>query len=252
MNLEGKDVDDLSNLLTDYFDTSKDCWAEVRSMKTRFEISNKSDMDAEFPSTKGEAQNLVRSMLEDDREQELLSYLINKVPNHDEYMPILNKCGFTIEGNNGKFSLAILSGEILNEEEEKVILYLEKNASSKTMNYLQKAKQDFDAGNYYSTVSNCRMALESVTKNGCFSQGIDELVKQELIQEGDKSRKSEGWFLRAMYGINSTLGPHTSSSSPTTTFEQALLCMVTTKSTIRFILKKLEEAKTQEIDLQEW
>lgn len=252
MNFSGKDVDDLSNFITDYFDHSRDCWAEVRSMKTRFEITNESDYDAEFPSTKGEAQNLVYKMLEDGRERELFSYLINKDPNPDVYLPILNKHGLTIEESNGKISLATLSGKILEEEEEKVISYLESNAPSNTIQYLQKAKQDFDTGDYYATISNCRIALDSLTKNGNFSHGISELVQHGLIIEGDNLRKNEGLLLRAMFGFNSTLGSHTSSSRPTPTFEQALLSIVTTKSIIRFVLKKLEEAKNQGINLQEW
>ena len=168
MNLNGKEIDDICNFLNDYFDNSRDCWAEVRSMKTRFEISNDSDYDAEYPSIKGESQNLVYLMIESDREHELFSYLINKDPNPDLYLPILNKHGLTIEEKDGMYSLATLSGKILEKEEEQVTSYIETNASSDTLGYLQKAKQDFDVGDYYATISNCRLALESLTKEGRF------------------------------------------------------------------------------------
>jgi hypothetical protein len=251
LNLTGTETDDLTEIVLEYLKGRNDDWADLSSIKIRFEVYD-SGVESEFVTLKGEVQQTIYQIIEKSKEEEFLTYLINKDLNHEVYLSILNNHNLTIEKVGDKYSLSPLTSKILEEEEKLVVDYLEKNASPRTINYVQKAKESFDNGDYYNTISNCRLALESLTKEGDFQKGLNELKSHGLIIEGDNRRKNEGIILSAMYGFNSTLGSHASSQRAMATFEQALFSMVTTKSTIRFILKKLEEAKEKNIILQEW
>ena len=246
MKLRDQDIVALAELLTEYLESSGG-WTELGSMGRAIGLSESSGS-----TIKEAAHSFIRHVAENYLEREVLDYLIKHDSNRDAYTSILNKHGLAIEKNGDEFVLAELSGKIFKEEENEIFSYLESHAPPKTMQYLQKAKEYFDSKNYCDTISNCRLALESLTNNGEFSQGVDELVKNDLILDGDKGRKNEGRLLRAIFGFNSTLGSHTGASKPDATFEQALLSMMITKSIIRFLLKKIEEANDRKIDLQEW
>jgi len=255
IKLKGPDVDELCEIVLDYVVQMRDGWPEIRSMRTRFDIDWDSTPDMYDHTFKRSVQDVIYSIGSEKSDfYDFFSYMVDKDrPNSSRYDSILKKYGYTIEDNGEKYILVPLTGETFQMEIEQLQGYVENNAPQKTLDHLKEAKEKFAQNDFDGCLSECRMALESLTKNGNFARGITELVSFGLITDNnDPSRKDDGWLLKAIYGYDSTIGSHSSAGAQSATSDQALMGLLITPSTIRFILKKLQELKKQNQTLQEW
>lgn len=256
IRLKDVDVDELCDIVLDYVTDKKDGWAEIRSMRMRFSVGYDTADGFTVPFTlKRSVQDIIYFINnEESNFYDFFSYIINKGGlNYDRVESILKKYGYTIEDNGGKYILVPLTGETFQEEIEQLQGFIENNAPQKTLEHLKEAKEKFAKNDFDGCLSECRMALESLTKNGNFARGITELVNCGVITDNnDALRKDEGWLLKSIYGYDSTVGSHSSAGSPPATSEQAFMGLMITQSTMRFILKKLQELKQRNIQSQEW
>lgn len=247
----GKDLQELCETVLDYVKRGKGNHRYgVLAMRFDFEA----DLAGEWEEAPIESYvySLVVEM--NDRKQlfEFLDYLVDvDKANHPRYNIILRKHGFTIEEFQGKYHLATLTGKIFEEETKEVQAFIEQHASKKTLNCLKKAKDNFAKNDFRETLSQCRNALESLTKNS-IRNGIKELIKENVIGEGTEARKEDVWILKAIHGFNSTLGAHNSANNPEADEEQAFMGMMITQTCIHFLLKKIQQARKGGKSLQEW
>ena len=255
IKLVNSDVEELCDILLKYFNELSDPFAEIRSLKTRFSIENYSSFDENRAfSIKRSIQDIVYYFQNEEKNYyNFFSYLVDKrIGFIDDYEIILRKYGYTVEINGNKSILVPLIGETFEKEINELNDYIEKNAPNKTFENLKEAKELFTRNRFDGCLSRCRKSLESMTIND-FTKGIDELTRVNLIiNKNDSKRKDDGWLLKAIYGFNSTMGSHITANSSITSPEQALFGLMITQSSIRYILKILEEAKQSKIQLQEW
>jgi hypothetical protein len=255
IRLEGSDVDQLCEIVLDYVNIQKDGWTEIRSMKTRFNVDWDSTPDYGEYTLKRSVQDIIYFIGgEKDNFYDFFSYIVDKDrSSSSRYNSILKKYGYTVEDNGGKYILVPLTGETFQKEIEQLQGYIENNAPQKTLDHLKEAKEKFANNDFDGCLSECRIALESLTKNGNFARGITELVNLGTITDNkDPLRKDEGWLLKSIYGYDSTVGSHSSAGSSPATSEQAFMGLMITQSTMRFILAKLQEIKQQNVELREW
>ena len=251
LKLKGYEIGDLIEHVLEFINSEYDGWVEIRSLRTRFEIERDSTYDdPELANYKGSIQDIVYELVEKDNIYKLLEYLINK-DNHEKYIPLLNKYNYTIENYDDEYIITSNTNSIFKKIDEKILSYIETVANNKTRKCLFDAKKDYGDGEFAYALSKCRLALESLAKNS-FNEAIDELISKNIITEGNISKKNEVYLIKAIYGICSTLGSHTSDSKPPVSKDQAILCMNITNSIIHFLLKKLESTKKNNIMLKTW
>ena len=122
---------------------------------------------------------------------EFISYLVetHRV-NVDHIDSLLKKYDYTLEFEGEKSMLVPLTGETFQKEVEQVRDFIETNAPEKTLDHLKEAKGKFTKNDFDGCLSECRLALESLTKNGDFTQSVIEFTSMELITDNnDKDRK---------------------------------------------------------------
>ncbi len=127
--------------------------------------------------------------------------------------------------------------------------YLEAHAPQECLKYLKKASKNYGEGDYEDALTNSRKALESLTTNGKFSDGIVELVNKKVILEGDATRKTDAELLRATYGYCSTMGAH---GGGKTGQSRGRLGVLAAEMSANFIVRRLEWAKGKRIALTRW
>lgn len=256
IKLADSDVDTLCDILLDHLQDQHDGWADIRSMKMRFSIEYDSANGEEIPfSLKRSIQDIVYSIRnEKSNFYEFISYLVEtRKGDVDRIDSLLKKYGYTLEFEGGKFTLVPLTGKTFQNEVEQVRDFIEKNAPEKTLDHLKEAKEKFVKNDFDGCLSECRLALESLTKNGDFAQSVAELARLGLITDNnDKDRKDDGWMLKSIYGYASTVGSHSSADSTPATSEQAFFGLMITQSTMRFILAKLQELNMKGLTSQKW
>lgn len=256
IKLTDSDIDVLCNILLDHLRDQHDGWADIRSMKMRFSIEYDSANGEEIPfSLQRAVQDIVYYIRnEESNFYEFISYLVetHRV-DVDRIDSLLKKYDYTLEFEGGKFMLVPLTGETFQKEVEQVRDFIETNAPEKTLDHLKEAKEKFTKNDFDGCLSECRLALESLTKNGDFTPSVMELARLGLITDNnDKDRKDDGWMLRSIYGYTSTMGSHSSAGSTLATLEQAFFGLMITQSTIRFILANLQELNAKGLTSQKW
>lgn len=250
------DEEDIQNLYTialDHFEFLNDGIHEFNLTARKFGI-NPEDLSG-TGSPESILYSFVREINDRGKTFQFLSFFVNKVSKRlvKELEELTKKYGYYLDvKNSGGYMLVPLSGEILTEESEKMEKVIKKIAPKQTLIHLHNAHENFAKGEYDDALSDCRKSLESLTSNGNFALGVTELIRERLILDGDDSRKKDSQVLRTCYGYNSSLGSHTGAQLEKPGYEQALMGMLITKSCIQLILKRLEQAKQQNIQLREW
>lgn len=249
---EESEVQDLYKIVDDHISNTSNPAHELTLLSSRFGIELETGPNYTAPLNTYVYQ-LVKEANDSGILFDFLSYMINiDTVRHAQYDSIIQKHEFTIENHNGKFYLVPLTSGVFEKEIEQIHSYLEKTAPNTTQQHLTDAKDNFSKKKFDDSLADCRKALESLTTHGNFNDGVNELVTNGLILDGDNARKNDAQILRACYGYASTLGSHTGSQKPKPDFEQALVGMSMTQSCIRLILKRLDLAKQKNISLQEW
>jgi len=260
--LEVADLQDLSKLIVDFVCRHGRCHADFNMLSERFEVDPSFLREQEVASGSITilAYNLIKFLNKHNELYRFLIYVIEndvkpgEVVKQTSYDKILNRYGLTISEHQGRCILSSLYGGILEQEVTQLQSYIMQKAPQKTLTHLQNAKENFSKGKFDSVLSDCRMSLESLTKDGKFSDSLEELVDMKLIHKSDdvKMRKMDVEILRTTYGYNSTLGSHDSANKPPTDSEQALMSMLVTETCIGFLLKRLETAKKSGMSLAKW
>lgn len=96
-----------------------------------------------------------------------------------------------------------------------------------------------------------RRALEALTE-GSYIEALDELYSRGLIEkwDGNGSRETRDWrMLYTPYGYCSTIGSHTSGNGSDTTLLQAQTGVILAEEAIHYVLRIIEEAEEQSIQL---
>ena len=238
-----------------YVERQRDGWTEIRSIKTRFALTNDS-ADGDFIpySFKRSIQDIIFEIFHNDGNfYDFLTYMSKKDnPNETKYDNILKKYGYTFDYSGSETIIVPLTGEIFQIEITQLYGYLENNAPKKTLEHLNEAKEKFSKNDFDGCLAEYRLALESLTISG-FANGIRELVNLGSITDNnDSTRKDDGWILKSIYGYTSTVGSHSVSSSLPVSSEQAFMGMMITQSAIQFILKKLEQLKKSGKQTKGW
>lgn len=173
--------------------------------------------------------------------------------NIDVYNQILIKYGFSIKENNGELTLIHVLSSEFHEERKNAESYIKNNANQNVLTHLNDAAVNLSSGRFDYVLDDCRKAMEALT-NGTvgFSDSLTELVNQDIILQGDHTRKKDAEFLKAVYGFNSTLGSYSAAQRPILNIEQAILGLYVTESCICFILKRLEFARNNYVTLTRW
>lgn len=165
---------------------------------------------------------------------------------------ILAKYGFLIAVENRTFGIVPIHSGLLEKERETAVSWIENHANKIVLSHLKDAKTNLGNARYDYVLDDCRKALEALTNCTVgFSDSIAELVKQNVILQGDKNRKMDAELIRVLYGYCSTFGAHASATGMKPDFEQAVLGLHLTESCIYFLLKRLE-VKNSGKTLQRW
>jgi len=127
--------------------------------------------------------------------------------------------------------------------------YLASHAPKESLEYLQNALKHYGKAEYEDALTNSRKALENLTLDGKFSEGIDELVSKKVILVGDSSRKTDAELMRAVYGYCSTMGAH---GGGKTSPSRARLGVLSAEASVNFLVRRLEWAKKNGITPTKW
>ena len=254
-NLSEANVQDLAKLLVKFVCMRGKCHQDMDMLAKRFGV-DPSDTYSEKSAAIGTRTYVFLSQLNGTSVLlDVLNYVIEQhvSPDYSElreaYEQILKPMGFEISVDGDK--CRIIGTVIGQEETSKTQSWLEKNAPSKTQEFLSDAKEALGEGRFDDVLHNCRKTLESLTVNGRFSEGLHELVNAKLIQKGDRQdRKMEAELLQVVYGYCSTLGSHAGPHK--TDLEHARLAVSLTESSVYFVLRRIVSHRSSGGQLQYW
>ncbi len=156
---------------------------------------------------------------------------------------ILVGSGYDIQFHDGKPVIYPSGSTITRDVKQPELAWLDRNAPNDTLDYLKRAKDNLSNGKWQESLSDCRLALESLTSIGNFSDGITELVNLGIIQEGDgRNRRKDAELLRIVYGFCSTFGSHTLCGGDAN-LERATLGILMTESSLSYLVRLIQNAK---------
>jgi len=132
--------------------------------------------------------------------------------------------------------------------------YIEAHAPNAVLDKIEAAEDRLTNGDPDNALQEGRRALEALTK-GSYNEALDELYSETLIEkwDGNGSRETRDWrMLYTPYGYCSTIGSHTSGNDSDTTLLQAQTGVILVEEAIHYVLRIIEEAEEQGIQLDRW
>ena len=249
---EESDVQLLYEIIKDYFEFQDNPWLQLTMISKRFGIELE-DGDYRSDGFFNYLYTMVSEINDSGKMFEFLTFMINEDETRlKRYQKILQKCSYDIDTDGDVYYVVPLGENFFKKESEELQTFIEQNAPVTTLSLLKKSQENFSKQRYDDALTSCRKALESLTKNGNFNDGVTELINEGLIiQGGAANRKNDAEVLRACYGYSSTLGAHAGTNTTPPDSEQALMGMFMTQSCIRFILKRVISSPKRS-SLAEW
>lgn len=258
IKLNEADIQDFSEFVTEFTCRYGSCHKEMDLLAKRFEVALEDTYLESSSAIASRTYSFLQGINGSPKLLEVIDYILEKGFGAksvaiDKYDKILMKYGFTIEEKNEKYSLTHIPSGLLEKERKRVKSWIEQQANPNVLLHLKDAVNNLSKGKFDYVLDDCRKALEALTTGAVgFSDSLTELVNKNLILQGTRTRRMDAEFLKTVYGFNSTLGAHTSATRVKPDIEQAILGLHVTESCIYFLLKRLETAKQNRIQLNYW
>jgi hypothetical protein len=252
------DIQDFSVFIREFVCKRGSCHNDMDLLARRFEVNPQDTYPIGSGSIAARSIEFLRIVNNTPTLLEVINYILEQgfgraTIDIEVCNQILIKYGFSIKEENGQLSLIHVLSSEFHEERKNAESYIKNNANQNVLTHLNDAAVNLSAGRFDYVLDDCRKAMEALTTGVVgFSDSLAELVNNNIILQGNRTRKKDVEFLKAVYGFNSTLGSHSAANRPMPNMEQAILGLYVTESCIVFILKRLEFARDNGITLTRW
>lgn len=220
-------------------------------------IEQQGDDEDLLPSRQNKEQKIsthIKHPYDEKEKIEIIEAYMNEVyPDRlNRFNEILSGTEYNFDYVNGDIRILEKGDQESSEKKQDHTSYIEENAGENTVTYIKKAKNKLAKKDYSEVCENLRHALESMVDEGSkYYEALTELANEGLIQkEQDHTRDYDALY--TAYGYNSEVGSHKAKSSYTANQEQAEFALLITEETIYFLLRRLDTAKQDGINLETW
>jgi hypothetical protein len=247
-------IQDIASVLASEFSHE-----ELKDIRRRFQADHLKTEDAvpddQYINLEDRVKNWLRKANGTETGRQMLAYMVENTllrkDQIEELEDALKGSRFVLNRDNGNLQLMLRISATAETEIETHRSYVEEHASDRILQQINKAERNLAKGDTEGALSEARKALEKMTV-GNYHSGLDELVSEGLISTGAGNTREDKEMLYLPYGYCSSLGSHTGAQAGTATDLQAETGLILMEEAIHFLLRIIQEAKDQDIDLEKW
>ncbi|MFB6113436.1 MAG: hypothetical protein ABEJ58_04950 [Halodesulfurarchaeum sp.] len=129
--------------------------------------------------------------------------------------------------------------------------FLDEHAPPVVRSHIEEAETDLASGDYDLAGAEIVRAFDALVVGG-FTDGLEELVEEEVIQVGDQHEYTDANVLYVIYGYCSMIGGDPQVKGFEATRLQAELGLVTGQQALYFLVQTLQTAVENDVDLSYW